>query len=144
MNTCKTCGFLLPSEPKEIIFGERCNCFNTSDSDIPSIEQQVAEDIAVRSAKGLKKYGFTVADNPLPLKEWLQHAYEESLDLPIYLKRAIRELEMNEEGTKALGRMLANAQRDFNKSKKDMESAKRRLANAKSKWMNYASAQTSV
>ena len=62
----------------------------------PSIEQQVAEDIASRSAKGVKKYGVTVADNPLPLKEWLQHAYEESLDLPIYLKRAIREIEKQE------------------------------------------------
>lgn len=46
MNTCKTCGRLLPSEPKEVIFGERCNCFNVPDSGSPSIEQQVAEDIA--------------------------------------------------------------------------------------------------
>jgi hypothetical protein len=61
-----------------------------------SIEEQVAADIAARSALGVKKYGFTVADNPLPLKAWLQHAYEESLDLPIYLKRAITQLEQKD------------------------------------------------
>ncbi len=58
-----------------------------------SIEQQVSEDIEARAKLGLKKYGISVRDNPLSLKQWLQHAYEESLDLPIYLKRAILELE---------------------------------------------------
>ena len=53
------------------------------------IEAEVCKDIAERQQKGVAKYGVTVADNPLSLKEWLQHAYEESLDLPIYLKRAI-------------------------------------------------------
>lgn len=60
----------------------------------------VAQDMAARAALGLKKYGFTVAENPLPLKEWLQHAYQESLDLPIYLKRALVEIEEKEEAKK--------------------------------------------
>jgi len=34
----------------------------------------------------------TVADNPLELREWLQHAYEETLDKAVYLKRAIDEI----------------------------------------------------
>ena len=42
---------------------------------------------------GIAKYGVTVAENPLKLKEWLQHAYEEALDQAIYLKRAIEEME---------------------------------------------------
>lgn len=50
-------------------------------------------DIARRQRKGIAKYGVTVAEAPLELKQWLQHAYEESLDRIIYLKRAIRELE---------------------------------------------------
>ena len=57
------------------------------------IEAEVCKDIAERQQKGVAKYGVTVADNPLSLKEWLQHAYEESLDLPIYLKRAIMAME---------------------------------------------------
>lgn len=55
----------------------------------------VALDIAARQQLGVKKYGVTVADNPLSLKQWLQHAYEEGLDQVIYLKRAIRQLERN-------------------------------------------------
>lgn len=41
---------------------------------------------------GLIKYRTTVAENPLELREWLQHGYEEALDLAIYLKRAIDQL----------------------------------------------------
>lgn len=57
------------------------------------IEEMVCEDIANRQALGIQKYGTTVAENQLSLKEWLQHAYEEALDQAIYLKRAIQELE---------------------------------------------------
>ena len=56
-------------------------------------EAKVCADIAKRQQFGLNKYGVSVASNPLELREWLQHAYEESLDLPIYLKRAIDELD---------------------------------------------------
>lgn len=56
-------------------------------------EARVCQDIAARQLKGLQKYGTTVQDNPLGLLEWLQHAYEESLDLPIYLKRTIEQLQ---------------------------------------------------
>lgn len=57
------------------------------------IEWEVCEDIMARQQKGIVKYGQTVAENPLHLKAWLQHAYEEVLDHAIYLKRAIREIE---------------------------------------------------
>lgn len=56
-------------------------------------EARVCEDIAERQARGLSKYGTTVEDNPLTLREWLQHAYEEALDMAIYLKRSIEELD---------------------------------------------------
>lgn len=56
-------------------------------------EAKVCADIAKRQQFGLNKYGTSVAENPLELRQWLQHAYEESLDLPIYLKRAIDELD---------------------------------------------------
>ena len=55
--------------------------------------RQLCNDIAERQQKGIAKYGVTVAENPLELREWLQHAYEETLDKAIYLKRAIAEME---------------------------------------------------
>ena len=53
----------------------------------------MCEDIARRQSVGMAKYGTTVEQNPLTLKEWLQHAYEETLDKAVYLKRAIEEME---------------------------------------------------
>ncbi len=59
---------------------------------IPSgIEAMVCDDIAKRQQVGIAKYGTTVAENPLTHAEWLQHAYEECLDMAIYLKRAMAE-----------------------------------------------------
>ena len=52
-------------------------------------ELRVCQDIAERQQKGIVKYGVTVEANPLSLREWLQHAYEETLDKAVYLKRAI-------------------------------------------------------
>ena len=57
------------------------------------IEALVCQDIAKRQATGMNKYGISVADNPLLLKAWLQHQYEELLDAAIYCRRAIAELE---------------------------------------------------
>lgn len=57
------------------------------------IEAMVCDDIVKRQQVGIRKYGVTVADNPLELLEWIKHAYEESLDLTIYLRRTISELE---------------------------------------------------
>ena len=56
-------------------------------------EAQVCADIARRQALGIAKYGQAVADNPLALHQWLQHAYEELLDGAIYLKRAQQQIE---------------------------------------------------
>lgn len=59
------------------------------------IEKEVCEDIARRQALGVAKYGTTVANNPLELKQWLVHQYEELLDAAVYLKRAIAEIDKN-------------------------------------------------
>lgn len=56
-------------------------------------ESAVCSDIADRQARGIAKYGQTVEQNPLSLKQWLRHAYEECLDQAIYLKRAIEEID---------------------------------------------------
>ena len=39
------------------------------------IEAIVCADIAKRQMLGVQKYGTTVQDNPLTLRQWLQHAY---------------------------------------------------------------------
>ena len=62
----------------------------------PGIEASVCIEIARRQEMGIAKYGTTVADNPLSLRQWLQHAYEETLDKAIYLKRAIAEIDAQE------------------------------------------------
>lgn len=61
-------------------------------------ELRVCQMIAERQMRGIKKYGTTVSANPLTLREWLQHALEESLDHAIYLKRAIEQIDREEEG----------------------------------------------
>jgi len=57
------------------------------------IEAKVCEDIAKRQELGMNKYGVSVADNQLTLREWLQHQYEELLDAAVYCRRAIEEID---------------------------------------------------
>lgn len=64
---------------------------------IHGTEAAVCMDIAMRQKMGIAKYGTTVADNPLTLRQWLQHAYEETLDKAIYLKRAIEQIDKEQQ-----------------------------------------------
>lgn len=57
------------------------------------IEALVCEEITLRQQKGINKYGTTVADNNLSLREWLNHQYEELLDAAVYARRAIAEID---------------------------------------------------
>ena len=65
----------------------------SNNPDPHGIEAIVCQDIAKRQATGMNKYGISVADNPLLLKAWVQHLYEELLDASIYAKRILAELE---------------------------------------------------
>lgn len=58
-----------------------------------SVIEAVRQDLLERSQTGIKKYGVTLDRTDLGLEQWLQHAYEETLDLANYLKRTIRELQ---------------------------------------------------
>ncbi len=64
------------------------------------VELQVVTDVVDRQKRGLNKYGMTVANNPLSLREWLQHQYEELLDAAIYCKRAIMEIDKQQDDFK--------------------------------------------
>lgn len=68
------------------------------DHHLQGTELRVCIDIADRQKLGIVKYGMTVEQNKLSLKEWLQHAYEETLDQAIYLKRAIEEISSVDKG----------------------------------------------
>lgn len=64
-----------------------------NDSVPTGIEALVCADIARRQQAGIAKYGTTVDANPLPLRAWLQHHYEELLDAAVYARRAIEEID---------------------------------------------------
>lgn len=59
-------------------------------------EAKVIALIAARQRLGVAKYGTTVADNPLPLRDWLQHQLEELLDAAVYCQRAIDGLDAHQ------------------------------------------------
>lgn len=60
------------------------------------IVEAVRADLLARSQRGIIKYGGTLGNNNAHLKERLQHAYEEALDLCNYLRWAIAELERDD------------------------------------------------
>jgi hypothetical protein len=64
---------------------------------VEGTEARVCHMIASRQQLGIKKYGTTVANNPLTHRQWLQHALEEALDLAIYLQRSIEEIDAQEQ-----------------------------------------------
>lgn len=64
------------------------------------IEAIVCADIAARQQFGLGKYKTTLADNPLELREWLQHQYLELLDAALYCRRAIAEIDATKDDGK--------------------------------------------
>lgn len=53
------------------------------------VTQEVINDINARELKGLDTYGTTMDRTDLTQDQWLQHAYEESLDFCIYLKKLL-------------------------------------------------------
>lgn len=61
------------------------------------VVEAVRADLLRRSQLGVQKYGVTLERTDLSLKQWLQHAYEETLDQANYLKRAIIEIEKHEQ-----------------------------------------------
>ena len=57
------------------------------------IEEKVIEKIRQRAEIGLNKYNTTMERTDLTLKEWINHAMEEAMDLSVYLQRILMMLE---------------------------------------------------
>ena len=53
--------------------------------------QSIINDLIEREKMGVEKYGVTVDNANLTEEQWLQHAYEEALDMAVYLKKLIEE-----------------------------------------------------
>lgn len=66
-----------------------------------SIVFDVIKEIAERAEAGLNKYGTTMDRTDLISSDWVQHAYEEALDMAIYLKRLKKDMLAMEEELRA-------------------------------------------
>ena len=53
------------------------------------IESDVATKILLRAAKGKCKYGVSMADEVLSMKEWLIHFQEELMDAAVYVEKLL-------------------------------------------------------
>lgn len=66
-----------------------------------SVVFETIQDIAARAEVGLKKYNTTMDRDDLTASDWIQHAYEECLDMALYLKRLRRDMLAMEEELRA-------------------------------------------
>ena len=62
-----------------------------------NITKGIIKDLIDSDKKGVEEYGTTVDRGDYSLKEWLQHAYEETLDTAKYLAAAIKKLDNGSE-----------------------------------------------
>lgn len=66
-----------------------------------SIVFDTIKDIASRAEVGLNKYNTTMDREDLIASDWVQHAYEECLDMALYLKRLRKDMLAMEEELRA-------------------------------------------
>ena len=66
-----------------------------------SIVFNVIKDIASRAEIGLAKYNMTMDREDLTASDWVQNAYEECLDMALYLKRLKKDMLAMEEELRA-------------------------------------------
>lgn len=67
--------------------------YNYKDEKSSDTLENVISDLRKREEKGLKEYGTTVDRKDLILKDWIKEAYEEALDLAVYLRRAMDDIQ---------------------------------------------------
>lgn len=57
-----------------------------------SVVYRIAHLLKNRSETGIRKYGTTLDRTDLEVKQWIDHAIEEALDLALYLERVKSEI----------------------------------------------------
>lgn len=76
---------------------EKTSTFKTEKQD--PIVDSVVRQFSDRSRIGVEKYNTTLAENDLPLIEWLEHLKQELMDATLYIERAKQEI-VNKKQTK--------------------------------------------
>lgn len=96
MSRCHYCGMtngkhlkgwcpIVSADPKTVEVDDYSKACN--------ITKGIIKDLIDSDKKGIEEYGTTVDRKDYNLKDWLQHAYEETLDTAKYLAAAIKKLE---------------------------------------------------
>lgn len=90
-SSCDVCGKFSPKYKtcNAILYDAKQQPTVSPDPNVERNRQMLLE----RSIVGQKKYGHTTATNPLELKDWINHALEEVLDMANYLQAAKSKLE---------------------------------------------------
>ena len=65
----------------------------------PVVEDLVCK-FRYRSLVGISKYGTTLHENNLSLKQWLTHACEEAMDMALYMNKMILVLDKMDDDEK--------------------------------------------
>ncbi|HAY88492.1 MAG TPA: hypothetical protein DCY51_03550 [Bacteroidetes bacterium] len=78
-------------------YWDQTSTFPTQKND--PIVNSVVRQFSDRSRIGIEKYNTTLAENDLPLIEWLEHLKQELMDATLYIERAKQEI-VNKKQTK--------------------------------------------
>ena len=98
-----------------------------------SIVEEVRKDLLDRSELGIKKYNTTLDRTDLNASDWIIHAYEECLDMALYLKRLRREISsadnlLTERKIELLNQVINNQEQEIDELKKGIHVEKKRRA----------------
>ena len=88
---CEKCNYSIVMPAR--IRNSNINKMDIKDTGACNITKGIIKDLIDSDKKGIEEYGTTVDREDYNLKEWLQHAYEETLDTAKYLAAAIKKLE---------------------------------------------------
>lgn len=96
-----------------------------------SIVEEVRADLDSRSKIGIKKYNTTLDRTDLMTEDWVQHAYEECLDMALYLKRLKNDLSgidnsLNQRKIELLNQVIKNQEKEIDELKKGIHVEKKR------------------
>lgn len=94
-----------------------------------SIVEEVRKDLLDRSELGIKKYNTTLDRTDLSSSDWVQHAYEECLDMALYLKRLRKEIFENEKSEWIYDRKIILLNQVINNQEKEIDELKKGIYN---------------
>ena len=89
-----------------------------------TIVSLVQADLFERESRGLQKYNTTVDRTDLTEVHWLQHAYEEALDMAVYLKKIIQDKKLSVQTATAIPTSVTFNGKTYNLIEASNESVK--------------------